>query len=148
MIRNSLPAAVCCAVLFAAFAATSAQAQNVTEASPPLGGSADQATVSHRDSPSTWKGAFVDSFRLLMLEHSGRIAFQSKTRRELVGPFFSDYARSVKWPHTWGDGDGWFVNYVGHPLHGAAAGRTWLNNDPTARTLELSRSKKLLDLAR
>ena len=83
----------------------------------------------------------MDSFRLLMLEHSGRIAFQSKTRRELVGPFFSDYARSVKWPHTWGDGDGWFVNYVGHPLHGAAAGRTWLNNDPIARTLELSRSK-------
>jgi hypothetical protein len=77
----------------------------------------------------------------MRIADSGRIAFQPKTRRELGGPFLGDYARSVKWPQTWDDGDEWFVNYVGHPLHGGAAGRTWLNNDPTARTLELSLSK-------
>jgi len=79
------------------------------------------------DAPrSNVRGAFAASFRLLMMEHAGRILFQEKTRRELSGPFFADYIRSVKVPKTWGDGDGWFVNYIGHPLHGAAAGRTWL----------------------
>ena len=79
---------------------------------------------------STFRGAFEASFRLLLLEHGGRILFQQKTRRELGGPFFSEYAKSVKVPRTWGDGDGWFVNYIGHPIHGAAAGRTWLLHHP------------------
>jgi hypothetical protein len=76
------------------------------------------------------KGAIEGSLRLLMLEHLGRIAFQEKTRRELSGPFFSDYAHSVHVPDHWSDGDGWFVNYVGHPVHGAAAGYMWLDHDP------------------
>jgi hypothetical protein len=53
-----------------------------------------------------------------------------------------DYTRSVRLPRKWRDGDGWFVNYVGHPIHGAAAGRTWLNSHPTARSLELRKSKE------
>ncbi len=35
--------------------------------------------------PSTWKGAVADSLRLLLLEHTTRVAFQHKTRRELGG---------------------------------------------------------------
>jgi hypothetical protein len=62
--------------------------------------------------PSTLKGAINDSFRLLMLEHSTRIAFQQKTRRELVGPFFGDYLRSVRMPQTWNDGDSWGVSTI------------------------------------
>jgi len=76
-----------------------------------------------------WKGAFRDSLRLLTIEHASRIAFQEKTRRELSGPFFEDYVRSVKMPETWDDGDRWPVNYVGHPIHGAAAGFIWLDNE-------------------
>ena len=79
--------------------------------------------------PSTWKGAIADSFRLLLLEHATRIAFQPKTRRELRGPFFRDYVRSVRMPGTWHDGDGWAVNYIGHPIHGAAAGFIWLDHE-------------------
>ena len=79
------------------------------------------------------KGAVEDSLKLLMLEHLGRIAFQGKTRRQLGGPFFSDYARSVRMPGQWSDGDSWFVNYVGHPIHGAAAGYIWLDHDPQGR---------------
>jgi hypothetical protein len=77
-------------------------------------------------------GAFTDSFRLLLLEHSARIAFQEKTRRELGGPFFSDYARSIRVPGQWGDTDPWWVNYLGHPVHGAAAGYVWLDHDRRA----------------
>src|SRR5262245_49869569 len=76
-----------------------------------------------------------------MLEHAGRIVFQEKTRRELPGNFIVDYRRSLKVPTTWNDGDGWFVNYVGHPIHGAAAGRTWLVHHPD-QDVELGLSKK------
>jgi hypothetical protein len=66
---------------------------------------------------------------LLTIEHATRIAFQEKTRRELGGPFFEDYMRSLKIPTTWNDGDRWPVNYVGHPIHGAAAGFIWVDNE-------------------
>jgi hypothetical protein len=57
--------------------------------------------------PSTWKGAFTDSLRLLLLEHTTRVAFQQKTRRELAGNFLGDYKRSLQIPDTWDDGDSW-----------------------------------------
>lgn len=78
---------------------------------------------------STWKGAFADSLRLLLVEHTTRIVFQSKTRRELGGNFFGDYKRSLRMPDTWDDGDSWAVNYVGHPIHGAASGFIWLDHE-------------------
>jgi len=90
---------------------------------------------------SPWKGAFKDSLRLLMIEHATRMAFQEKTRRELPGPFFVDYARSLKIPHTWNDGDSWPTNYVGHPIHGAAAGFIWLDHEAGAHDPRLGFSK-------
>jgi hypothetical protein len=79
-------------------------------------------------------GAFTDSFKLLLIEHGTRIAFQPKTRRELGGPFWSDYRRSVRIPRQWEDTDAWGVNYIGHPIHGAASGYIWLDHEPGAPT--------------
>lgn len=79
------------------------------------------------------KGVVGDSLRLLLLEHGFRIIFQPHVRQELEGPFWGDYRRSVRVPQQWGDGDGWFVNYVGHPIHGAAAGFIFIHNDPKSR---------------
>jgi hypothetical protein len=93
-------------------------------------------------SESTWKGAFSDSLRLLVIEHATRIAFQHKTRRELPGPFFGDYLRSVKWPRTWDDGDSWGVNYIGHPIHGAAAGFIWIDHEAGANDPALGFSSR------
>jgi len=90
---------------------------------------------------STWKGAITDSIRLLVIEHTTRIAFQQKTRSELAGPFFSDYRRSVRMPRTWEDGDSWGVNYVGHPIHGAAAGFIWLDHEDGAHDPNIGFSK-------
>ena len=73
-------------------------------------------------------GAIGDSIKLLLIEHGTRIAFQAKTRRELGGPFWSDYRRSIQMPRTWEDSDSWIVNYLGHPVHGAAAGLVWLDH--------------------
>ena len=91
--------------------------------------------------PSTWKGAIADSIRLLMIEHSTRIAFQSKTRRELGGPFFKDYRRAVRTPDTWNDGDSWPINYIGHPIHGAASGFIWLDHEDGSHDPGLGFSK-------
>jgi len=86
-------------------------------------------------------GAFGDSVKLLLIEHTIRIAAQEKTRHELGGPFFSDYRRSLRVPHQWEDSDAWWVNYIGHPIHGASAGYIWLDHDANAPA-EISLSRR------
>jgi hypothetical protein len=76
------------------------------------------------------KAAIVDSLKLLGMEHAARITFQEKTRRQLGGDFWADYQRSVRWPGQWQDGDAWLVNYIGHPIQGAAVGYIWVDHDP------------------
>jgi len=82
----------------------------------------------HR-TPIDWQGVITDSLRLLSLQHVTRIAFQDWTRAELGGPFISDWMGSLRAPDTWGDGDHWTVNYLGHALQGAASGFIWLDNE-------------------
>jgi hypothetical protein len=95
--------------------------------------SADPTMVSRDDQQGVnVLGVVADSLKLLMVEHVTRIAFQEKTRRELSGPFWPDYQRSVRLPRQWADTDAWWVNYIGHPIHGAAAGYIWLDHDPNA----------------
>ncbi len=77
-------------------------------------------------------GVFRDSLKLLLIEHGSRIAFQEKTRSELGGNFWQDYRRSVRIPGQWNDTDAWWVNYIGHPIHGAAAGYIWLDHERRA----------------
>jgi hypothetical protein len=86
-------------------------------------------------------GALGDSFNLLLIEHAWRIGLQEKTRNELGGPFWSDYKRSVRVPNQWGDTDAGWVNYIGHPIHGAAAGYIWLDHEPDA-PLDFNWSRK------
>jgi hypothetical protein len=124
------------AIIFAIPAQTWAQDASHSQATP----SPDPSELA--PAPSTWKGAVADSLRLLLLEHTTRIAFQGKTRRELGGPFFGDYARSLKIPDTWGDGDSWAINYVGHPIHGAASGFIWLDHEDGAHDPKLGFSKE------
>jgi hypothetical protein len=76
--------------------------------------------------------AVEDSIRLLLIQHAVRVGTQDKTRRELGGPFFVDYHRSVRMPAQWGDGDSGLTNYVLHPGQGAASGFIWLQNGPNA----------------
>lgn len=85
-------------------------------------------------------GALVDSLKLLGIEHGVRIGFQEKTRRALEGPFWADYVHSVRRPAQWDDSDNWLVNYVGHPLHGAAAGYIWIDHDPRSQREEFGLS--------
>jgi hypothetical protein len=93
----------------------------------------DELTSPGRD----FIGAIVDSLKLVSMEHAIRIGFQAKTRDELAGPFWSHYRQSVKFPKQWDDTDGWLVNYVGHPIHGAGAGIIWLDHSDKDRAASL-----------
>ncbi len=86
-------------------------------------------------------GAFADSLKLLMIEHGSRIVFQEKTQRELGGRFWIDYQRSVRIPRQWNDTDSWKVNYIGHPIHGAAAGYIWIDHERGAPST-ISRNRR------
>jgi len=90
-----------------------------------------EATAEQHPPPATstnWKGVVAGSLGLLSLQHSTRIAFQDWTRDELGGPFFRDWMHSLRMPKTWGDGDPWTANYLGHSIEGAAFGFIWLEN--------------------
>lgn len=91
-----------------------------------------QAAPVARSESADIKGALVDSVVLLVIEHGIRLALQPGTRREMGGPFWRDYQRSVQMPTRWEDTDRWPVNYIGHPIHGAAAGYVWIDHDPRA----------------
>jgi hypothetical protein len=100
---------------------------------PAFAQSGTSGTFNRDDGRGTDLGGVIsNSLNLLVLEHGTRILFQEKTRRELSGPFWGDYRRSVRVPGQWGDTDAWSVNYIGHPIHGAAAGYIWLDHDPNA----------------
>jgi hypothetical protein len=43
--------------------------------------------------------------------------------------------------HGWADGDPFYVNYMGHPIQGAVAGRIWQLNDPRYNKAEFGRSR-------
>ena len=61
------------------------------------------------------------SSNFLAIQHAARIAFQKKTRDRIGGPFFKDYTKAVTRVNGFFDGDGWFTNFVGHPVEGATA---------------------------
>ena len=68
-----------------------------------------------------WKPALIQSGVFLVLQHSSRMV-QAKTRRELGGPFWSDYFESASSIHSWNDSNSILTNYFGHPWMGAITG--------------------------
>jgi hypothetical protein len=102
---------------------------------------APKVTLQHDEEGVDVLGAFGDSVKLLLIEHTIRIAAQEKTRHELGRPFWSDYRSSLRVPRQWEDSDAWWVNYIGHPIHGASAGYIWLDHDSNA-PYEISLSRR------
>ncbi len=88
-----------------------------------------------------WKPAIVQSLYFLTIQHGFRM-LQKKTTDELGGPFFRDWANSVKNLGRWRDGDSTFTNYVAHPMQGAVTGRIFINNSDKSKKLEFGNSKE------
>jgi hypothetical protein len=86
-----------------------------------------------------WRAAVEQSLLFLAVQH-GYALTQPKTRRDLHGPFFKDYWRSVRSLHGWADGGKFFTNYVAHPMQGSLMGFVQVQNDPKGSRLRLGRS--------
>jgi hypothetical protein len=76
-----------------------------------------------------WTRTAEQSFFFLSIQHASRLG-QRKTRRELKGKFFDEWANAVDGLGGWGDGDSILTNYVGHPMMGAISGWILIQNDP------------------
>jgi hypothetical protein len=84
-----------------------------------------------------WGAAFRQSMLFLAVQH-GYALTQPKTRRDLHGPFFRDYFRSVRSLHGWADGGRFFTNYVAHPMEGSLLGFVQIQNDPAGSRLRFN----------
>jgi hypothetical protein len=80
-----------------------------------------------------WSKALRQSAVFLGIQHTFRMMTEQGSRAELRGPFFKDYALSVRGYGGWKDGDSLLANYVGHPMMGASSGWIYVHNDPRAR---------------
>lgn len=89
---------------------------------------------------SRWKAATEQTLLFLGVQH-GYAFTQPKTRRDLAGPFFRDYFRSVGSIGGWEDGGKFFTNYVAHPMQGALLGFVWVQNDPEGESARFGRSE-------
>lgn len=87
-----------------------------------------------------WKAATGQSMTLLFLQHGARMA-QPKTRAQMGGPFFNDYAQSIN-VRGWRDGDGVLTNYIAHPMMGAITGYIEVQNDSQGIAQEFSASSQ------
>ena len=86
-----------------------------------------------------WLTAIKQSLLFLGVQH-GYAMTQPKTRRDLKGPFFKDYVRSVKSLHGWDDGGRFFTNYIAHPMQGSLFGFIQIQNDPKGMNLSFDNS--------
>ena len=80
--------------------------------------------------------AFGQAIGFSIVQHLFRLS-EEKTRRELGGPFFSDWFKSVS--HLggdWDDGGKIFANYIAHPMGGAVYAHIYRQNDRHRRELE------------
>jgi hypothetical protein len=88
-----------------------------------------------------WRSLMKNSFLYLGTMHMFRISTEQGTRDALNNSVVGGYFATLGAMHGWSDGDGYYENYLGHPIDGAVAGYIWLNNDPRYRYVEFGRSR-------
>jgi hypothetical protein len=85
-----------------------------------------------------WRSLILQELLLVGVQHGFRLATEAKTRRELDGPVFADWAKIIantQW-NRWSDGDKWFTSNIAHPANGAVVAWIYRQNDTRARYLE------------
>jgi hypothetical protein len=94
-----------------------------------------------------WRRALSESLTFLVIEQAYVIHNDfSWVVSENGVPFnhyWRDYMQSLSaWTHSgWNDGDPNWYGYVGHPIQGALTGFIQIQNDPSSRTVEFSKTK-------
>jgi hypothetical protein len=111
------------------------------QAEPPSSVISSRTVSDPEEKGFQWESAFKQSMAFLAVQHSIRLT-QGKTRREFGGKFFPDYFNSVRSIHGWGDGDGPFTNYVGHPMQGSISSFIQIQNDPYGKQLDFGNTRE------
>jgi hypothetical protein len=79
-----------------------------------------------------WGSLVREWWSFIAIEQAERIIKESKTRKQLSGPFFRDWFNTVSAYHfdNWNDGGKIITSYAAHPAQGATAQAIfWQNND-------------------
>jgi hypothetical protein len=72
--------------------------------------------------------------------HGFRIATEPSTRKAMGNQPFGYFA-ALGAMHGWSDGDGYYENYLGHPIEGAVSNYLWIHNDLRYRNVEFGKSR-------
>jgi hypothetical protein len=91
--------------------------------------------------PVQWTPLARQSLAYLGIMHTFRIATEPSTRNAMSNAVIGGYFRSLGAMHGWSDGDGYYENYLGHPIEGAVSGYLWIHNDPRYRNVEFGRGR-------
>lgn len=88
-----------------------------------------------------WRSLARQSSFYVGIMHGFRIATEPGTRAALPNSVLGGYFKAVGSLHGWSDGDGYYENYLGHPIQGAVSGYLWVHNDPRYRATEFGSSR-------
>src|SRR5215470_12214077 len=88
-----------------------------------------------------WKSLMNGSLFYLGVMHGFRIATEAGTREGLHNSVFGGYFKALGAMHGWSDGDGYYENYLGHPIEGAVSGYIWIHNDPRYRLVQFGKDR-------
>jgi hypothetical protein len=113
----------------------SAQPSDVTGKPPPV------KPLPASRAPVQWKTLTKNSLFLVGVMQSFRLAPEGGTREALHNSVFGGYLKALGSMHGWSDGDGYYENYLGHPIQGAVTDYVWIHNDPRYRNVEFGKSR-------
>jgi hypothetical protein len=88
-----------------------------------------------------WRTLMRNSLSLVGVMHAFRLSTESGTRDALNNGVFGGYFKALGSMHGWSDGDGFYENYLGHPIQGAVSDYVWIHNDPHYRNVEFGKSR-------
>ena len=111
--------------------------QMFIEATPPASG---MSLTENEKSTVDWKPLMYESSLYLGVMHSFRLATEPSTRKAM-GNNPLGYFEVLGAIHGWSDGDGYYENYLGHPLQGAVSDYMWIHNDLRYRNVEFGKSR-------
>lgn len=102
----------------------------------------DQPDTSLVEPTVQWKPLLWQTFFFTSVENGFRLGTQDFTRHSLRGKFFNDWGESIGNLHSWGDGDPFLTNYIGHPMQGAVSAYIFVHNDPRYKRTEFGRNRE------
>jgi hypothetical protein len=97
-----------------------------------------QKPIDRGEDEFQWDSYLKSNVHMLTWQHAYRIVMQEKTRTGLRQPIFPQWGANIRAiPQSWGDGDGFVTNYVGHPFMGSIMGFLQVMHHPVHSRIEL-----------